>query len=405
MDGAVVLLVVNSAVAGLFALSYFLTALITSSGRRVVFFGASYLIGMLTPISELCVHWAADPTPFMILSYGSLLAGFLGMSLALSIFEGKRPLWAAIVVIALGGAVARFAIWGGKRDDLGYELIYQLPFCLALLLCAVTVWLHGPRRKLRPMLALLFGLISLNFLIKPFVAAAVGSGESAGNYTKSAYALFSQASTGIMLIAAGLAVLILVIQTRIHEYMHASEIDHLSGLLNRRGFDRQAQTCLSTATAASIDISVIMMDLDHFKSINDRFGHDTGDDVIRAFANIIRNSVPNWAIIARTGGEEFAVLLKGTPLEGATLICEMIRQQIVCQSLPDLPTFTFSAGVAQWRQGQLLSDLMRKADQATYLAKNGGRNRTEHWVSEDPRSDLPLNIVPLRPDLPNWQAA
>ena len=278
---------------------------------------------MVTPISEIAIRLTDYPAPFMLASYMALLGGFLAMAAALSIFHRKRPPWTAIATLAVLGLITRIAIWGGTRDDLIYELAFQLPLALGILLCSHTAFRTG-KGQLNHTLAGLFLLSGLNFFIKPFVAAALGSGQTARDYAGSAYALYSQASTAILLTAAGLTVLLIVIQTTIQEYVRTAETDHLSGLLNRRGFDRQAQALLASAPIGKRQLCAMMIDLDHFKRINDCFGHDMGDRVIQAFADILRSTAPKSAHLARTGGEEFVILLNRVSAPAAGLIVEAI---------------------------------------------------------------------------------
>ena len=115
MNGAVVLLIVNAVVAGLFALSYFLIARISRGQRPVIAFGVSYLLGMVTPISEIAIRLTDYPAPFMLASYMALLGGFLAMAAALSIFHRKLPPWTAIAALAVLGLNTRIAIGAGRE--------------------------------------------------------------------------------------------------------------------------------------------------------------------------------------------------------------------------------------------------------------------------------------------------
>ncbi|WP_404712655.1 GGDEF domain-containing protein [Sphingomonas sp. MMS24-J13] len=395
MTGAIVLLIVNSAVAMMFALCYFIIALLNRSQRPVIAFGISYLIGTVTPVSELFVRWSASPAPFMLASYISLLVGFLAMSVALSIFERARPNWPWIIGLATFGLLVRALIWGGTRDYLPYEFTYQLPFVLALLLCAHTTLNQARERPLHYVLAGLFGVIAFNFLLKPFIAALAGSGSTAKAYADSAYALFSQASTGILLIAAGLIVLLIVLQTTIQTYKRESETDHLSGLLNRRGLDRQAEALLAAEVTDGGNVVAIVIDLDHFKAINDSHGHDVGDEVIQAFARMLIDVAPKSALIARTGGEEFVVFASQTTLKAGLLLAEAVRERTRDHRIAGLPAFTWSAGIARHAPGESLSDLVRRADQAGYRAKSNGRDRIEIADAGKPASHS-ANVVSLR---------
>lgn len=388
LNGTVVLLIVNTAVAGLFAVSYVLIAVVGRGQRPVIAFGISYFIGMLTPLCELAIHWGAPLEPLMVLSPLTLLVAFLVMSAALSAFERRRPYWGAIAAIGLVGTALRMSIWTAERNHLAYELGYQAPFVAALGLCAWTAIAQSARRPLQLLLGTLFAVIAMDFLLKPFVAVSVGSGASPRGYVASAYALFSQASTGILLIAAGLVVLVVVVQALVQDFTLTTETDPLSGLLNRRGFERQAQQILAAAARNGRDITAVMIDFDHFKRINDTYGHDVGDGVIRHFAAVLNHVLPRCALVARMGGEEFAVLLDDTTLAGGQLIAETVRHQLRSQPCA-LPRVTVSLGVAQRWPDEALGELLRRADQAAYRAKQAGRDRV---VCDAPGS----NVVDLR---------
>lgn len=394
MNGTIALLAVNASVAAMFATCYFALALIKRGHRRVYLFGISYLIGMVTPLSELTIHFAGVSTPLLILSPIALLAAFLVMSAALCFFEGRSPWWGAIATIGIGGVIVRILILGGQRDDLAYEFLYQLPLVGALALCAGVTGYHAGGRPLHLFLSGLFAVIAFDFLLKPILAAVLGSGGSAQDYADSAYAVFSQASTGVLLIAAGLVVLLLVIQTTIRDYSQRSETDHLSGLLNRRGFDRIGQQMVDRAEQGCPGLTAIMIDVDHFKQINDAYGHDAGDEVIIAFAEVVQRAVPANALIGRTGGDEFAVLLERSSLVGGQLVAATIREQLRLRQANQI-SITLSQGVAEYRHGDRLSGLMKRADAAAYRAKKEGRDRVACDL-EDVEATLMGNVVHMR---------
>jgi diguanylate cyclase (GGDEF)-like protein len=162
------------------------------------------------------------------------------------------------------------------------------------------------------------------------------------------------------------------------ELMRISCTDQLTGLLNRRGFDEAAASALSTANKDSLTTTVLMCDLDRFKAINDRFGHEFGDRVLVAVADVLRLfAQETGALVARHGGEEFAALMAGVPQEQAARYAEDLRRACakeVCSE--DISTsVTISIGLAVTRGEIDLSKIMRAADQALYVAKHRGRNR------------------------------
>ncbi len=374
MHGAVFAIVVNIVIAGLFATSFAIVAFTNPGHRSVYGFAVSYAIGMFTPISELLLPLWGWPEPFMITSYFCFMAGLLAMAAAIARFYAKPAPWAAIVAIFLAAVVMRWAIWGGTRDWLPYELAYQAPFVAASALIAWVLLRTSRRKALEIAAAAMFGTVALHFLAKPFLAQAFGSGRTAGDYVASTYALLSQAGTGILLTAAGLLMLLVTVQSIVRQSQSESQTDPLSGLANRRGFDLQAARVLVRAAELKLPVSVAVFDIDHFKTINDTHGHAAGDDVIRGFADLLRRAAPQAAAIGRMGGEEFALLFEHTNQEGARLNAEAIRIAASCEGT-DLPPFTISAGVSAVRPGEPLGEAMRRADMALYEAKRQGRNR------------------------------
>ena len=153
--------------------------------------------------------------------------------------------------------------------------------------------------------------------------------------------------------------------------------DGLTGLLNRRGFDAQGETLLSHAWRHRLPLTALMLDLDHFKQINDTHGHDMGDRALQLFARLLTETCRTGDIIARLGGEEFGVLLlhNGTPAGRA--FDRRLRQRLHDASAAELGfVLDYSAGKAQLRPGESsLATLMARADEALYNAKAQGRGR------------------------------
>ncbi|AUZ44879.1 sensor domain-containing diguanylate cyclase [Pseudomonas orientalis] len=157
--------------------------------------------------------------------------------------------------------------------------------------------------------------------------------------------------------------------------------DALTGLANRRTLDERLRLEWDRAQRSTEPLTVLMIDVDHFKAFNDRHGHQGGDDALRAVAQVIDSNIRRPAdLAARYGGEEFAVVLPHTDAKGAWVIAERIRQSV--QYLPrmagDDQPITVSIGMSTWHKHSrnTLEDLLFKADQALYEAKHSGRNRT-----------------------------
>lgn len=157
-------------------------------------------------------------------------------------------------------------------------------------------------------------------------------------------------------------------------------IDGLTGLLNRKAFDEKIHLLLSAEQKQSAGPCLIMVDIDHFKRINDTFGHVFGDRVIRTLGEAMKATVKGQDIVARYGGEEFALLLPETPLSGAQIVAERLRENIArsrihrINSEETVGSITISAGVAVHRAGESVTAFIERADVALYASKARGRN-------------------------------
>ena len=167
-------------------------------------------------------------------------------------------------------------------------------------------------------------------------------------------------------------------ERRANQLFQLATQDALTGLHNRRHFMQQAQAACDTAGSQQLPVCLLMFDLDHFKQVNDRYGHAAGDDALVAFARVLQDSLRVQDLPCRMGGEEFAALLVGLTAEEALPLARRIGKQ-----LADTPVLshgqtialTVSIGLASLQPAQALGDLMRDADKALYRAKHEGRNR------------------------------
>ena len=163
------------------------------------------------------------------------------------------------------------------------------------------------------------------------------------------------------------------------ELSRISRTDQLTGLLNRRGFDDAAMPALRSAQQAGVPVVVFMCDIDHFKSVNDRFGHEFGDKALVEIAAVLREfSQLRGGLVARHGGEEFAVLMVGITHEQAELYAEEIRKACAAREIASgdiSERMTISIGFTLALGETDLARIMRIADQALYMAKRQGRDR------------------------------
>ena len=216
------------------------------------------------------------------------------------------------------------------------------------------------------MMATIFGIRALDTLV------SMPSAIPLGGPTRTAFIFYAVGLAGRLLLLIGM-VLVLIDELD-HELRSLASRDSLTGLFNRRGF-------LDASSAQTLaDCSLLMLDLDHFKAVNDDFGHDQGDHVIALLARCAQTVLPANAVLARLGGEEFCALLPQADTMVAMASAEALRQafQRDTAALGHSRQHTVSIGTATAQPGPTtLSKLMTRADQALYRAKRDGRNRVE----------------------------
>ncbi len=153
--------------------------------------------------------------------------------------------------------------------------------------------------------------------------------------------------------------------------------DGLTGLENRRALDAAVGRALAVAARSGQPFSVVMVDIDYFKAINDRFGHRAGDASLAAFAQRLRAGLRTQDLAFRYGGEEFCVLLPNTDATGASVLAERLHGEVALAAQKEMPAQSASLGVAVWRQHDTAEALLGRADAALYRAKAQGRDRVE----------------------------
>jgi two-component system, cell cycle response regulator len=178
--------------------------------------------------------------------------------------------------------------------------------------------------------------------------------------------------------------------TLVEESRWMATTDALTGLLNRRAFLESTGREIARTRRYNDKLSVILLDVDHFKHINDRRGHASGDIVLTEVGSLLNKAVRTCDIVARWGGEEFVLVLPSTSLDGAEQVAERVREMLEQAKIKDangdhIPV-TASFGVASYMGAETLEQVVDRADRAMYLAKSGGRNRVV--------CDVPLEVKP-----------
>ena len=179
---------------------------------------------------------------------------------------------------------------------------------------------------------------------------------------------------------------IAALQRDLDDVRRESRLDPLTKIANRKSFDEGLETAVAEAQSGHQPLCLLIADIDHFKTFNDTYGHQTGDQVLRLVAMTIKSNIKGKDLAARYGGEEFVAILPSTDLEGAVIVAENVRRAIQAKELlkrstnEKLGRITASFGVAAFRPSDTPSSLLERADRCLYAAKHAGRNKV---VSEN----------------------
>jgi diguanylate cyclase (GGDEF)-like protein len=184
-----------------------------------------------------------------------------------------------------------------------------------------------------------------------------------------------------VLVSVGIVALVVHALSERNERLVASlaaeaRVDKLTGVLNRRGFEERAAMAIELARREGRSVGVATFDIDHFKHVNDEWGHDVGDRVLEYLGEILRARTRGADIVARLGGEEFVAFLSDADVEQVRLYAERVRAEFATADLLDLPPVTVSAGVTAAVAPETVEGLLQVADGALYAAKREGRDRT-----------------------------
>lgn len=390
MGGAISLLAVNFIVAQVFIVAFLVVAAKSRERRPAIWCAAGFAVASLSAIFETVLPFTVVPKLFAVGAFASVLAGFILIRFALGLFYQVPARPSHLAVFFAASVALDLMIYDLPRGTLQHAFFYQMPFCLIQIWSASTIIRSRRRSPADWSLFSLLNLTAIYYLVKIYAAIAAGSGTTAADYLQSPFALISQALGAMLIVATGLAMLGVMVKDIIDEARASSELDALSGLYNRRGFLERVAPCLRDGGDNGPG-TLVLMDLDRFKLVNDTYGHHAGDEVIRQFSRILLDLMPSQAAAGRLGGEEFAVFLACVGMADARVLAHGMRAALASKridGLPDTVVITASFGVAAVAADEQLEMAMRRADKALYAAKAAGRNRVEC-------AEPPVRVVPV----------
>ena len=361
----------------------------------LAWWGVAYLLGGLSGAIWRLGEAVSPPLPESAANI--LLFVAVGMIWnAARLFHGRSVQWGAMFLGA-GAWVAALLSPAFEQSAASRLVVSSLIVATYTFLTAAELWRERRQSLIRRWPAVFVPMLHGVIFLFPVALAGLsidGAGANARTFGTGWVAVYA-IEVVLYVVGAAFVVLVLAKDRTVRQYQIAAATDPLTEVLNRRGFF-EAAVGLTTAQLPSMaPVSVLAFDLDHFKSINDRFGHHTGDAMLKLFASVVRKTMRATDIIGRLGGEEFVAIVPGNLAE-ATIAAERVRRAFEWAALdPDglqIPA-TVTVGIACGAPNVPVETLITRADAALYRAKANGRNRTE---SADEALD---GTVEPRPDL------
>ncbi len=386
------------------------------------------LLGLLNPIIAcifammFIVFWFRQREKSYILSIGlsfaGLCIGFLvshflieKLSLANLLFIGV--LYTVATTAIISGLYRRAGVAGGVGTLLligfsGLALstaVFLLSDNLNLRLYFTNatfglLWAIGAWRLRKPVngcgldtfIMSVMVVISLQFIGMTAVTLNLSGVLTPENYSSSLHWRVINFSTGISSLVFALTLIAMCAIDLLNQVSLIANQDLMTGLNTRRAFESNAEQMMRKLDRTPLPVSLLILDIDHFKTVNDKFGHPVGDEVITQLGRLLSLRMRSADIAGRLGGEEFAVLLWNTDEVGARLLAEEVRSTfstLPIDGIPDDKEITVSIGVAELLQLESYDSLYRRADKALYAAKNKGRNR----VALAPRAPDKCSVI------------
>jgi len=329
------------------------------------------------------------PPILSVVAANLLLAWFpLALFVGLRLWLRASPLWPWRFTGYLGGLVAALilglTVWPSYQfRALAASVLAVVATVDVIVLLGISVK-HLSRVLVGALVAvgggfLVCNLVKIVLLLLPDSAATTMMADTPANVFSFSYALvFCVAWVGLVLVIDSVE-LIKVLEGKNAELRALATTDTLTGVGNRQALDVRAAAEVERARRYSHPLALILFDLDHFKAVNDAWGHETGDQVLRTAARTVVAGVRDADGVYRWGGEEFIVLVPHTDLRGAEALAESLRQALAGLTHPRAGRVTASFGVSAWQGDLTWQTWFQRADQALYAAKRKGRNRVEVW--------------------------
>ena len=325
-----------------------------------------------------------EPVTVVVAQISMSLIGYLGwMGARAYMHQPPLPHTLALLALAILTALALYFTVARPHPGVRF-LLLGLMSGVCFLLTARTLAQGGfARVPARYLFAITLAAHGLFVLVRPLAFVLVAPQSGGGTLLNALSATVVIEST-IALMLMGFGALMLANEYITNELRHQAEVDPLTHVFNRRAFLTLLDKAMSNAQRTRTPLPVLVIDLDHFKRINDRWGHRGGDEALRHFVALAGRCLRNEDVMGRLGGEEFGIFLPHADGPSAAAVAERLRALVATQPVEGVAQpgaaqvcLTVSIGLALWAEGDTADTVLQRADEAMYLAKHHGRNRVE----------------------------
>ena len=369
---------INPAIAFLFAGTFLLLWMRDRSMTYVCWLSLGYA-GLACGF--LLFHFAGDPDgPVSILAMHTAYSiSVLAVCTGVLMRAGVAMRWPVpLFIVCVAGVLMVMSAPLPAMNTRLYiaNTCYGLMFALA----AQVLSRSGRGETIDRLILWLFGLTAAQFFIRPYLASVAEGAMTGLEYRSSVFYSVLILTVALISLVMAMVLVAATVSDQIRQMKEETECDLLTGLMGRRAFERAAMGMLDQAQGSERALSLIVADIDHFKRVNDIWGHQAGDNAITAFGRLLADTVRDGDLVGRIGGEEFCIIAWDCPAHAAKSLAERIRNDFSRTQIDGLGEdirLTASFGVAGRKEGEGYGRIFARADAALYKAKESGRDRVE----------------------------
>jgi diguanylate cyclase (GGDEF)-like protein len=344
-------------------------------GNYVLGFASAYL---LFAIGFGTTHLFDTGSPYVF----HITQFFYSLSTATAIWaltkRAGQPPYLGVLLVIYGLSAATLAVAVLTSPDISSRLIIvNVGYGTMYLVCLMSL-LGGPRHEaIDKLIIAAHSVLAAQFMIRPVLTLLIEQSIPASVYRQSVYYSVLNLSLALIALMSAMVLVGACLYDQIKAVREQADLDGLTKLRTRRAFEQGVVTLLERANQECAPVSLVVADIDHFKAVNDVWGHQAGDKAIAQFGEIVRGTIRETDIAGRIGGEEFCILAWNCDEQAAVSLAERIRRKFAQAQIEGLPgdqRLTASFGVAGRGEGEGYGKLFARTDGALYAAKENGRN-------------------------------